>query len=74
MGIVALVAVTMTNAAVNVTSSSITCKAGNNVGVLGAGSSGGVTWENVTISAAFTRLTLTVEIMLGSSVPAATTP
>ena len=66
VGVVALAAAAVFNAAVNVTASSVTCKAGSYVGVLGAGSnSGAVTWTNVTVSAALANVTSTAGSAVG---------
>ena len=64
VGIVALTG-TVINAAVNFTSSSLTCKAGTYVGVLGAGIGSGVTWTNVTVSARLANVTSTASEMVG---------
>ena len=63
-GVVALAAPSVSNAAVNVTASSITCKAGDYVGVLGTGNTG-VTWTNVTVSATLSNVTSTAGYFVG---------
>ena len=65
VGIVALAAATVFNAAVNVAASSVTCKAGSVVGVLGAGSVSAVTWTNVTVFAALANVTSTAGEQVG---------
>ena len=56
VGVVALAAATVANTTVNVSASSITCRAGNFVAILGT-SSGDVSWTNVSVSAAVVNVT-----------------